>query len=136
MPLYDYTCDACGSNMEEFHGMHDPPLRKCPICRKPKLRKVPSAPHLHTDTSFLAGVGSLRTQFQDNDAELNRVVKAARQQGYEPKATDTYEPGMANRCGDPAAFLPHDQPKSHVRRVCEKRDVTAHGAVEVKRKAK
>lgn len=92
-------------------------------------------PGVETENSYLNGVGDLRSQFED-ESELNRVVKAAKKQGYTPKATDTYEPGIANSCGDPAAFVPHIGPKSHVKRVCEKRDVTCHGGVEVKRKAK
>ena len=96
------------------------------------LRRCPS---LDTDTRFNAGLGTLRSHFKD-EAELYRVVAAAKKQGYTPKSTDSYQPFMANRCGDPAAFVPHDNPKSHVRKVCEKRDISCHGAVEVKRKAK
>jgi len=136
MPLYDYTCDACGSKMEEFQRMADSHLTKCPICRKPKLRRVIGAPTIRTDTSFLAGVGTLRHQFEDNDDELGRVVKAARQQGYEPKASDYYAPSIANRCGDPGAFIPHHTPTGDIRRICEKRDLACDGAVKVKRRAK
>jgi len=91
-------------------------------------------PTLATDTTFLRGAGTLRDQFGGNDGELNRVVKAAKEQGYTPKATDFYEPSLANQCGDPAAFIPHDDPKNYVRRLAEKRDITCHGAVEVKRR--
>ena len=83
----------------------------------------------------MAGVGTLSKQF-NNDAELGRVVKAAKKQGYTPKTNDYYCPTLANKCGDPAAFIPSANPKSHIRKVCEKRDITCHGAVEVKRKAK
>ncbi len=93
-------------------------------------------PGVETENSFLAGVGTLRDQFAD-EAELNRVVKAAKKQGYTPKATDTYEPGMAGKCGDPEAFVPHDRPKSHIRQVCEKRGVVPFdGPVKVKRTVK
>lgn len=96
---------------------------------------IRQGPNLNTDTTFLAGVGTLRDQF-GNENELNRVVKAARKQGYEPKASDYYDSGLANRCGDPLAFVPSSDPKSHIRRVCEQQDRTCHGAVEVKRKSK
>jgi len=136
MPLYDYTCDACGSHLEEFQRMADPHLTKCPICRKSKLRRVIGVPTIRTDGTFLAGVGTLRHQFGDDDAELGRVVKAARQQGYEPKASDYYCPSIASRCGDPGAFIPHHTPKGDIRRMCEKRDLACDGAVKVKRRAK
>jgi putative FmdB family regulatory protein len=40
MPTYEYQCDACEHNFDEFQGINDPPLKKCPKCGKPKLRRV------------------------------------------------------------------------------------------------
>ncbi len=40
MPTYDYLCDACGHEFEEFQSITEPLLRKCPECKKPKLRRL------------------------------------------------------------------------------------------------
>lgn len=40
MPTYEYECDACHEKLEEFQGINDPPLKKCPSCGKKKLRKM------------------------------------------------------------------------------------------------
>jgi len=40
MPLYEYQCDACEHNFDEFQSIKDEPLKKCPKCRKNKLRRV------------------------------------------------------------------------------------------------
>jgi putative FmdB family regulatory protein len=40
MPTYEYHCDACEHNFDEFQSFSDKPLKKCPKCRKPKLRRV------------------------------------------------------------------------------------------------
>ena len=40
MPTYEYRCDACEHNFDEFQKMSDEPLKKCPACRKKKLRRV------------------------------------------------------------------------------------------------
>jgi putative FmdB family regulatory protein len=40
MPTYEYECDACGHEMEVFHSITAKPLRKCPKCGKPKLRRL------------------------------------------------------------------------------------------------
>jgi putative FmdB family regulatory protein len=40
MPTYDYECDACGHRFEEFQSMKDEPLKKCPECKKKKLRRL------------------------------------------------------------------------------------------------
>lgn len=40
MPTYEYHCDACDHNFDEFQSMSEAPLKKCPNCKKPKLRRV------------------------------------------------------------------------------------------------
>ncbi len=40
MPTYDYRCDACSHEFEAFQSITDGAMRKCPKCRKPKLRRL------------------------------------------------------------------------------------------------
>ena len=40
MPTYDYECDACEHVFEQFQGINDPVLVKCPECGKKKLRRL------------------------------------------------------------------------------------------------
>ena len=40
MPTYDYVCDACDHKFEHFQGINDPVLKKCPECKKQKLRRL------------------------------------------------------------------------------------------------
>jgi putative FmdB family regulatory protein len=40
MPTYEYQCDACDHHLEEFQSFSDPPLTKCPVCGKRKLRRL------------------------------------------------------------------------------------------------
>src|SRR5437762_14389379 len=40
MPTYEYHCDACEHNFDEFQSINDKALKKCPKCGKPKLRRV------------------------------------------------------------------------------------------------
>ena len=40
MPTYDYVCDACRHTFEEFQYIKEEPLRKCPECKKLKLRRL------------------------------------------------------------------------------------------------
>src|SRR5579872_4488741 len=40
MPTYEYQCDACDHNFDEFQSMSEEPLKKCPKCGKRKLRRV------------------------------------------------------------------------------------------------
>ena len=40
MPTYDYVCDGCNHQFEEFQSMSEAPLKKCPQCKKKKLRRL------------------------------------------------------------------------------------------------
>lgn len=40
MPTYDYECDACGHKFELFQSITENPKKKCPNCKKSKLRRL------------------------------------------------------------------------------------------------
>jgi putative FmdB family regulatory protein len=40
MPTYEYKCENCGHQFEEFQSMSEPALEKCPECKKKKLRRL------------------------------------------------------------------------------------------------
>jgi putative FmdB family regulatory protein len=40
MPTYDYECDGCGHTFELFQSMSEAVKRKCPECKKQKLRRL------------------------------------------------------------------------------------------------
>ncbi|MFN0205929.1 MAG: FmdB family zinc ribbon protein [Planctomycetota bacterium] len=40
MPTYDYVCDACNHQFEEFQSMKDAALTVCPKCNVSKLRRL------------------------------------------------------------------------------------------------
>ena len=47
MPLYAYRCDRCNTKFEFWRGYEDPPVKVCPDCGTPTLRKlfVPTPVH-------------------------------------------------------------------------------------------
>ena len=40
MPTYDYRCDVCGHEFEREQRISEPPVKKCPKCRKMKSRRM------------------------------------------------------------------------------------------------
>ncbi len=40
MPTYDYECKACGYSFEKFQSILAPVIRKCPSCKKLKVRRL------------------------------------------------------------------------------------------------
>src|ERR1051326_3155907 len=56
MPIYEYRCEHCG-DFEEMQRITDPPLSRCPTCRR-KVRRLISS------TSFqLKGTGWYATDY-------------------------------------------------------------------------
>ena len=40
MPTYDYECDNCGHTFEVFQSITEAVKKKCPECRKLRLRRL------------------------------------------------------------------------------------------------
>ncbi len=40
MPTYDYECTACGHTFEQFQSITAPAVRKCPQCKKLKVKRL------------------------------------------------------------------------------------------------
>lgn len=40
MPTYDYECRGCGHRFDELQSFSEPPLTKCPACKKNKLERL------------------------------------------------------------------------------------------------
>ncbi len=40
MPTYDYRCQACGHTFEKFQSITASAVRKCPRCRKLKVKRL------------------------------------------------------------------------------------------------
>ena len=61
MPIYEYQCEKCGHQMEKLQKMSEDPLKDCPECEEPALRKLVSAAAFK-----LKGTGWYETDFKDN----------------------------------------------------------------------
>jgi putative FmdB family regulatory protein len=73
MPIFDYECAACGHRFDALQKPGAGPLRKCPACGKPKLRKCLSGPSFQ-----LKGSGWRKGSAKDP----SRQRRAARQFGH------------------------------------------------------
>lgn len=47
MPIYEYLCEACGHELELIQKFSDKPKKKCPECKKFKLKKLISLSNFH-----------------------------------------------------------------------------------------
>ena len=62
MPIYEYSCESCGHELEALQGVHDDLLTDCPECGAASLRKCISRVAFR-----LKGSGWYETDFKDKD---------------------------------------------------------------------
>jgi putative FmdB family regulatory protein len=80
MPFYEYQCAACGHHHEELQKVSARPLRKCPACGRPSLKRLVSAPVFR-----LKGGGWYETDFK-NDKEGQRNIAGDKEPAPEKPA--------------------------------------------------
>ena len=68
MPIYEYECKVCGQKLEKLQRISDAPLKDCPACDEPGLRKLVSAVAFR-----LKGDGWYETDFKDEKSRKNLV---------------------------------------------------------------
>ena len=79
MPTYDYVCDACGHAFELFQSMSAPVKRKCPECKKSKLKRL-----IGTGSGVLfKGSGFYETDYRSDS------YKKAQKEDSSSKSSDT-----------------------------------------------
>lgn len=124
MPTYDYECAGCGHTFEEFQSMMDKPLKKCPQCKKSRLRRL-----LGTGAAIIfKGSGFYQTDYRSDsyksaakaeessrtDASKADTAKAANSSAPSAKGTaktsDTA--ATAGAAPDAKAKPPDKKPKS------------------------
>jgi putative FmdB family regulatory protein len=108
MPTYDYVCDACGHKFEEYQSMTAKFLRKCPVCKKPKLRRL-----LGTGAAIIfKGSGFYQTDYRSESYKSG--AKADENKAAPPKTDVAAKDAAANngttKTGD---ATPASEPKNN-----------------------
>jgi putative FmdB family regulatory protein len=104
MPTYEYICDACEHEFEQFQSITAPPVKACPECRKKKVRRK-----ISTGAGILfKGGGFYETDYRSKsysdaakkDAE---AAKPASETKSESKSETKSEPKPADKAPAPAS---------------------------------
>jgi len=81
MPIYEYQCQSCGHELEKLQKMSDDPLKDCPSCEKPELKKLVSA------SAFkLKGSGWYESDFKNKPAQSKPAKQESSTQSSSSKA--------------------------------------------------
>ena len=103
MPTYDYLCGECGHTFEEFQSIKDFPKKKCPQCKKLKLKRL-----LGTG----AGVIFKGSGFYQTDYRSDGYKKAAESEKPAPAKSET-KSDTAAPSGDAKKETPANTPKEN-----------------------
>src|SRR5437868_4570030 len=82
MPTYEYVCDACKHEFDEFQSMMEKPLKKCPACGRSRLRRL-----FGTGAAVLfKGSGFYETDYR---SESYKAAAKAEQEKAKPASSDS-----------------------------------------------
>ena len=104
MPTYDYACQQCGHRFEELQAFSEPPLKKCPACKKNKLERLFGG----GGAIIFKGSGFYETDYRKDSykkaAEADTAPAANANAKAETTTSDTAKP--AAEASSPAAPAP------------------------------
>lgn len=94
MPFYEYECTNCKFYVEALQKVSDPPMRKCPSCKKQTLKKLVSAPVFR-----LKGGGWYETDFK-SEQEGKRNLAGGEEAAETKPADDSKDAKPAETAKD------------------------------------
>ena len=75
MPIYEYQCQKCGNEFEEWQKFSDAPVDKCPQCGGPSSRLISQS------TFILKGTGWYATDYanksRDSQAKSSKSTESS-----------------------------------------------------------
>jgi putative FmdB family regulatory protein len=83
MPTYDYQCDACDHEFEVFEPITSEPQKKCPKCKKNKLRRLFGA----GAALVFKGSGFYSTDYRSDS--YNKAAAAEKPPSDKPASSDS-----------------------------------------------
>ncbi|MBK96643.1 MAG: FmdB family transcriptional regulator [Planctomycetaceae bacterium] len=95
MPTYDYECDHCGNTFELFQGINEAHKKKCPECKKMKLRRL-----FGTGAALLfKGSGFYETDYRSDSykADAKKAKKSEASSNSESKGTESKKKPAAKK---------------------------------------
>src|SRR5512140_173533 len=77
MPTYDYECAACGHAFEQFQSITAPAIRKCPACKKSRVKRL-----IGTGAGIIfKGSGFYQTDYRSESYKSGAKAEAEKSSG-------------------------------------------------------
>ena len=99
MPTYEYLCNNCGHKFEQFQGITSRPLRKCPKCKKPELKRL-----IGSGAGIIfKGSGFYQTDYRsDSYKQAQKKEKAAADSGTSDSKSKTKDKSSEKKTAETA----------------------------------
>ena len=80
MPIYEYVCNGCGHEFEEWQKINDSPVRKCPKCSKRRVERLVSLSAFHLKGSgwYVTDYGGKKSGSSKNEEDKSSEMKPAK----------------------------------------------------------
>lgn len=105
MPTYEYRCNYCGHEFEQYQSMKDAPLKKCPSCGKLKLERL-----IGTGAAVIfKGSGFFETDYRSDS--YKQAAEADKPDAKTPPKPDTKPDTKADSKSDGSALKPDAKPE-------------------------
>jgi len=113
MPTYDYRCDACGHEFEEFQSITAKPLRKCPQCGKSKLIRLigTGAGVIFKGSGFWQTDYRSKSYHEDAKADKEAGGGGAKKDGDTAKSGETKKESAASKSTEVKPSKSEPKPK-------------------------
>ncbi len=91
MPTYEYECEACGHGFEEFQSITAKPIKKCPSCGKPKVKRL-----IGTGSGIIfKGSGFYQTDYRSENYKKAAQAESEATSGKKEKKSDASSKGAS-----------------------------------------
>jgi putative FmdB family regulatory protein len=113
MPTYEYICDQCSHEFEEFQSITAKPLKKCPSCSELKLRRK-----IGTGAGIIfKGSGFYETDYR---SEGYKKAEKAEKDAAKPKSDDQSKSTDSKKPEAKAETKKSEPKKTESKKVAEK----------------
>lgn len=78
MPIYEYVCNSCGHEFEEWQKISASPILKCPSCGKRKVERLVSLSAFHLKGSgwYVTDYGGKKPSNSDKKSGANSTASS------------------------------------------------------------